>query len=101
MLSRRERVDRVVFAYSDVPHAHVMHVASRALAAGADFAVLGPRRTMLRSRLPVIAVSAVRTGCGKSQTARWLAQRAHETGAASVHWVAVEPQASARNRALA
>ena len=74
-LCRRERVQRVVFAYSDVSHAEVMHAASRALATGADFALLGPERTMLRSRLPVIAVSAVRTGCGKSQTARWLVRR--------------------------
>jgi predicted GTPase len=68
----REGVDQVVFAYSDVPHAAVMHLASRALAAGADFALLGPRRTMLQARVPVIAISAIRTGCGKSQTARWL-----------------------------
>lgn len=66
------RVDLVVFAYSDVPHAQVMHLASRALALGADFALLGPARTMLRAEVPVIAVSAVRTGCGKSQVARWL-----------------------------
>jgi predicted GTPase len=71
-LCRRERVDQVVFAYSDVSHATVMHLASRALAAGADFALLGPRRTTLRARVPVIAISAIRTGCGKSQTARWL-----------------------------
>lgn len=69
-LCRNERVDEVVFAYSDVTHAEVMHAASRALAAGADFSLLGPRRTMLRARVPVIAVSAARTGCGKSQTAR-------------------------------
>jgi predicted GTPase len=73
-LCRRERVDTVVFAYSDVSHADVMHVASRALAAGCDFAILGPRATMLASCKPVVAVSAVRTGCGKSQTARHLAQ---------------------------
>jgi predicted GTPase len=73
-LCRRERVDTVVFAYSDVSHADVMHVASRALAAGCDFAILGPRATMLAARKPVVAVSAVRTGCGKSQTARHLAQ---------------------------
>ncbi len=79
-LCRRERVDLVVFAYSDVPHAHVMHVASRALATGADFALLGPAATMLRSSLPVIAVSAVRTGCGKSQIARWLARRLADRG---------------------
>lgn len=68
----RHRFDQVVFAYSDVTHAQVMHLASRALALGADFSLLGPARTMLRAGIPVIAVSAVRTGCGKSQTARWL-----------------------------
>jgi predicted GTPase len=72
-LCRREHVDTVVFAYSDVSHDHVMHVASRALAAGCDFALLGPKATMLKVRRPVVAVSAVRTGCGKSQTARHLA----------------------------
>ena len=79
-ICRRERVDEVVFAYSDVSHAHVMHLASRALACGADFGLLGPERTMLAARLPVIAVSAVRTGCGKSQTARWIARRLRERG---------------------
>ncbi len=68
----RHRFDQVVFAYSDVTHAQVMHLASRALALGADFALLGPARTMLHASIPVIAISAVRTGCGKSQTARWL-----------------------------
>ncbi|MCI1193571.1 hypothetical protein MOJ79_17200 [Calidifontimicrobium sp. SYSU G02091] len=72
-LVRREAIDVVVFAYSDVTHAHVMHLASRALAAGADFALAGPRATMLHATKPVVAVSAVRTGCGKSQTARHLA----------------------------
>jgi predicted GTPase len=79
-LCRRSGVEEVVFAYSDVSHAHVMHVASRALACGADFALLGPERTMLASRRPVIAVSAVRTGCGKSQTARWIARRLRARG---------------------
>ncbi len=73
-------VDKVVFAYSDVDHAHVMHLASRALATGADFELLGPQRTMLKSKRPVIAVSAVRTGCGKSQIARWLSRRLRERG---------------------
>jgi predicted GTPase len=68
----RHRFDQVVFAYSDVTHAQVMHLASRVLALGADFALLGPAHTMLKAGVPVIAVSAVRTGCGKSQTARWL-----------------------------
>jgi predicted GTPase len=79
-LCRRHEVRRVVFAYSDVTHAHVMHLASRALACGADFVLHGPDATMLRSRLPVVAVSAVRTGCGKSQTARWIAARLTAAG---------------------
>ncbi|MBV6476457.1 MAG: cyclic 2,3-diphosphoglycerate synthase [Rhodocyclaceae bacterium] len=69
---REQRIDEVVFAYSDVPHAQVMHLASKVLAAGADFTLLGPARTQIRAKVPVIAVSAVRTGCGKSQTARYL-----------------------------
>ena len=79
-LPARARWIGVVFAYSDVPHAAVMHLASRALAAGADFALLGPGRTMLPARVPVIAISAIRTGCGKSQTARWLGRRLRERG---------------------
>lgn len=74
-LCRDHGIDEVVFAYSDVPHAHVMHLASRALASGADFALLGPTRTMLKAHRPVIAISATRTGCGKSQIARWLSSR--------------------------
>ena len=70
---RERQVDLVVFAYSDVSHEHVMHLASRAMAAGADFALLGPRRTMLRSTRPVVAVCAVRTGCGKSAVSRHVA----------------------------
>jgi predicted GTPase len=83
-LCARERVDRVVFAYSDLPHEGVMHLASRALASGADFVLLGPARTMLAASVPVIAVSAVRTGCGKSQTARWLSRRLRARGLAPV-----------------
>ena len=75
-----EVVDEVVFAYSDVSHEAVMHAASRVLAAGADFTLLGPDRTMLRSRLPVIAVCAVRTGAGKSQTTRRIAEIVAELG---------------------
>ena len=73
-ICRREAVDQVVFAYSDVPHAHVMHLASRVLATGAEFTLPGPTRTMLAAARPVIAITAVRTGCGKSPIARWLAQ---------------------------
>jgi predicted GTPase len=79
-ICRREGVGEVVLAYSDLPHEEVMHLASRALAAGADFVLLGPERTMLRARRPVIAISAVRTGCGKSQTARWLGLRLRQRG---------------------
>jgi predicted GTPase len=79
-LCKKEHIDQVVFAYSDVPHAHVMHKASVALAAGADFILLGPERTMLQVEVPVIAVCAVRTGCGKSQTTRWLSQRLRAKG---------------------
>jgi len=74
-ICRERAVDRVVLAYSDLSHVDVMHLASRALAAGADWSILGPRSTMLESERPVIAVSAVRTGCGKSQTARWIVER--------------------------
>jgi predicted GTPase len=63
-------VHEVVFAYSDVSHEHVMHLAARALAAGADFRLLGPESTMLEARVPVVSVCAVRTGSGKSQTTR-------------------------------
>ncbi len=69
-LIRRHQIDEVIFAYSDVPHEHVMHRASQALAAGADFRLLGGGSTMLASRKPVVAVCAVRTGSGKSQTTR-------------------------------
>lgn len=79
-LVREHSVDVVVFAYSDVTHQTVMHLASRALAAGADFELLGPRRTMLRADVPVVAVSAVRTGCGKSQTARWIVRHVVQRG---------------------
>jgi predicted GTPase len=67
-------VDEVVFSYSDVSHEHVMHQASRALAAGADFRLVGTEM-MLDADVPVVAVDAVRTGCGKSQTSRKLADR--------------------------
>ncbi len=68
-------VDQVVFAYSDVDHAHVMRTATRVLATGADFVLLGPNATMLDASVPVISVCAVRTGCGKSQIARFLSSQ--------------------------
>lgn len=79
-LCRDEAVDQVVFAYSDVEHVTVMHKASIAMAAGADFKLLGPRSTMIRADVPVIAICAVRTGCGKSQTARWLSRQLKDRG---------------------
>src|SRR5690606_37047778 len=65
-----EQVDEVVLAYSDLSHEQVMHIGSRALAAGADFRLVGPRASSLHSNKPVVAVCAVRTGCGKSPATR-------------------------------
>ena len=79
-LIAEQNVDQVVFAYSDVTHQHVMHVASRALAAGASFALLSPRETMLTSTKPCVAICAVRTGSGKSQTTRRVAEIMREAG---------------------
>src|SRR5512140_3213002 len=71
-LIREEAIDVAVFSYSDVSHEQVMHLGSLCLAAGADFQLLAPRRTMLKSPVPVISVTAVRTGAGKSQTTRYI-----------------------------
>ena len=69
-LIRDLQVDQVVFAYSDISHTDVMHKASKVMAAGADFRLMGPSSTQLQSKKPVVTVCAVRTGCGKSQTTR-------------------------------
>ncbi len=82
-LVTRQQIDEVVFSYSDISHVEVMHRASRVLASGASFTLLGPAQTMLQSQRPVIAVSAVRTGCGKSQVARWLVQLLSANGLSS------------------
>ena len=79
-LCRARAVDQIVFAYSDIAHQDVMHIASRVLALGVDFILLGPRRTMLQSSRRVIAICATRTGCGKSAVARWLVRRLRERG---------------------
>ena len=79
-LIRELDVQQVVFAYSDVAHQYVMDRASLALAAGADFRLMGPNATMLTSSKPVVAVAAVRTGCGKSQTTRRVAQLLRDWG---------------------
>jgi predicted GTPase len=79
-LVREHEIDSVVFAYSDVTHEHVMHVGSRALAAGASYHLISPHDTMLSSDKPVVAVCAVRTGSGKSQTTRHVARLFRESG---------------------
>ena len=79
-LIRDLEVEDVIFAYSDVPHEYVMHKGSEAMAAGANFVLLGPRDTMLDASVPVVAVCAVRTGSGKSQTTRAIAGTLKEAG---------------------
>lgn len=79
-LIRRERVQGVVFAYSDVSHVAVMHLASRALACGADFHLVGPDRSSLTSTRPVISVCAVRTGCGKGSVVRRITSLLNKRG---------------------
>src|SRR5207247_8825603 len=69
-LVREHEIDEVVFAYSDVTHEHVMHIGSRALAAGASFELIAPRQTMLASSPPAVAICAGRTGPGNSPTPR-------------------------------
>jgi predicted GTPase len=72
-LIKQREIDDVIFSYSDVSHTYVMHKASQVLAAGANFVLLGPHETMLTATVPVVAVCAVRTGSGKSQTTRAIA----------------------------
>jgi predicted GTPase len=79
-LIKEQEIDDVVFSYSDVSHAYVMHKASQVLAAGANFELLGPRATMLTSTVPVVAVCAVRTGSGKTQTTRAIAEMLKKAG---------------------
>lgn len=79
-LIRDHQVDVVVFSYSDVTHENVMHLGSRAVAAGADFWLLAEAHTQLIAKVPVVSVCAVRTGCGKSPTSRRVAQVLRELG---------------------
>ncbi len=79
-LIAQHAIDRCVMAYSDVAHEDVMHLASRAGAAGADFEIIAARRTMLRTECPVVAVCATRTGAGKSQTSRAIVARLRAIG---------------------
>jgi predicted GTPase len=81
---KRAGVDEVVFAYSDVSFQYVMERAAAVIAAGADFKLLGTGQTMLKVAVPVIAVVAVRTGCGKSQTARKICRLLREQGLRTV-----------------
>ncbi|TMK87018.1 MAG: GTPase [Actinobacteria bacterium] len=83
-LVRELHVDDVVFAYSDVSHEYVMHKASAVMAAGASFVLLGPNATMLEANVPVVAVCAVRTGAGKSQTTRKVVQTLRDQGKTAV-----------------
>ena len=84
-LIKKHEIDQVILAYSDLPYEYVMSKASIVLACGADFRLMGPKNTMLKSNLPVVSICAVRTGCGKSQTTRRVTAvsythlRAHET----------------------
>lgn len=77
---RKKEIEEVVFAYSDVTHEYVMHKASIAHACGADFTMLGPKYTQIKSKVPVVSVCAVRTGCGKSQTSRRVAEILQKAG---------------------
>jgi predicted GTPase len=83
---RREKVLQVIFSYSDIAHVEVMHRASLALSLGADFVLLGPDRTMLKTSVPVISVCAVRTGCGKSGVAERICEILKEKG---IHTVVI------------
>ena len=73
-------IDAVVFSYSDISHVNLMHLASRTVAAGADFWLLGTERTQLRSSLPTVSICAVRTGCGKSPLSRLVASELRHLG---------------------
>ncbi len=79
-LIRSHKVDDVVFSYSDVSHQYVMDMASVVIAAGANFKLLGVRETMLKSKVPVVAIVAVRTGSGKSQTSRKVSEMLRARG---------------------
>jgi len=73
-LIKKFNVDKVVLSYSDLPYMHLMHKSAIVNSAGADFVLLGPKSTMLKSKKRIIAVCAIRTGCGKSQTTRYISE---------------------------
>jgi predicted GTPase len=77
---RSKKIDEVFFSYSDVPHEYVMHIASRAIAAGASFSLLGPKDTCIKSKKPVFAICATRTGAGKSPLSKLISKKLAEKG---------------------
>jgi predicted GTPase len=79
-LIAKHDVDEVVFSYSDIPHEVVMHKCSIVNAAGADFKMMGTKRTAVKSTKPLIGICAIRTGCGKSQVTRRVAQILKDAG---------------------
>ena len=79
-LIAEHKVDAVVFSYSDISHANLMHLASRAVASGADFWLLGTEHTQIKSTVPVVSICAVRTGCGKSPLSRMVASQLKHLG---------------------
>ncbi len=79
-LIKNNEIDQVILAYSDLPYQYVMEKASIVLASGADFRLMGPKNTMLKSKVPVVSICAVRTGCGKSQTTRKVNEILKEMG---------------------
>jgi len=83
-LIKKQKVDDVVFSYSDVPHEYVMHKASEVQATGAHFIIMGAEQTMLKSKIPIIAICAVRTGCGKSAATRRVCQILKDAGKRAV-----------------
>jgi len=79
-LIKKNEINQVILAYSDLPYQYVMDKASIVLANGADFRLMGPKNTMLKSKVPVVSICAVRTGCGKSQTTRRVSEILKEMG---------------------
>ncbi len=79
-LIKEKNIDQVILAYSDISHVYVMHLASRVLASGADFRLIGIKKAMLKSKKPIVAICAVRTGCGKSQTSQKVCQILRKMG---------------------
>ncbi|MCK4559643.1 MAG: GTPase [Calditrichia bacterium] len=79
-LIKKFDVDEVVFSYSDISYDYVMNKSAMVNAAGVDFKLLGPKKTMIKSEKPLVAVCAVRTGCGKSQTTRKVSKILHDMG---------------------